>query len=345
MRNIKVDLRSDTVSTPCHAMRNAIARAELGDDVFGEDPTVNHLEETMADLTGFDRAVFMPTGTMSNGVAIRAQTAPGEEVICGSNSHVYVYENAQYATMGGLQMHRIDEAEDGSLPPEIVDSVLSRGDDQHFAPRTLVTMENTQNIMGGLVISQERKLELIDVCRRFGASLYLDGARAWHAAEALDLSLREVLSGYRMVSMCFSKALGCPAGSVLLCSAGDEKRVRYLRKQHGGGMRQAGILAAACLFALDHNLPQLSRTHKYARLLARGISQSTVLSLDDPNPQSNIVIAGTPEGKAQTVVDALASLEIGCLALSPSRLRFVTHLSLSESGVKYAADVLSAFGG
>lgn len=345
MRKLRVDLRSDTVSTPCHSMRNAMARAEVGDDVFGEDPSVNYLEEVVADMTGFDRAVFMPTGTMSNGVAIRAMSAQGDEVICGSSSHVYLYENAQYAAMGGIQMHRVDEDDSGTPPPDEVEELLSRGDDQHHAPRTLVTVENTQNIMGGLVMSQERKEQLLGVCRSRGVSLYLDGARAWHAAVALEITLSELLAGYRMVSMCFSKALGCPAGSILLCSGEDEKRVRFLRKQHGGGMRQAGILAAACLYALEHNLPHLERTHRFAKRLARGISRSSLLEPVNPEPRSNIVIAETPEGKAQAIAEALADLDIGCLALSPSSLRFVTHLSLSESGVKYAADVLSAFGG
>ncbi|OPL18502.1 MAG: hypothetical protein AVO35_04010 [Candidatus Aegiribacteria sp. MLS_C] len=345
MRYLRVDLRSDTVSTPCHSMRNAMARAEVGDDVFGEDPSVNHLEELVAEMTGFDRAVFMPTGTMSNGVAIRTIAAQGDEVICGSRSHVYVYENAQYAALGGIQMHRVDEDGSGSPPPKEVEELLSRGDDQHHAPRTLVTLEDTHNIMGGLVMPQERKEQLLGVCRARGVPLYLDGARAWHAAVTLDVTLRELLSGYRMVSMCFSKALGSPAGSILLCSDEDEKRVRFLRKQHGGGMRQAGILAAACIYALEHNLPHLERTHRYARSLARGISRSRLLKPVNPDPQSNIVIADTPEGKAQAIVEALADLDIGCLALSPSRLRFVTHLSLSVSGVKYAADILSAFGG
>ena len=345
MKRLRVDLRSDTVSVPCHAMRNAMARAKVGDDVFGEDPTVNHLEEVMAEFAGFERAVFMPTGTMSNGVAIRAQAAPGDEVICGSHSHVYIYENAQYAAMGGIQMHRIDEEEDGCPTPEMIKEALSRGDDQHFAPRTLVALENTQNVMGGLVIPEWKKREILDICRSNGVSLYLDGARAWHASAAMEITLSELLSGYRMVSMCFSKALGAPAGSILLCSSEDEKRVRFLRKQHGGGMRQAGILAAACLYALDHNFPQIQRTHKYAGQLAKGISRSKILKPENPEPDSNIVIAETPDGKANAVVEALESLEIGCLALSPSRLRFVTHLSLTESGVKYAADVLSTFGG
>ena len=345
MKRIKVDLRSDTVTTPGHAMRNAMARAEVGDDVFGEDPTVNHLEGVVAEMTGFDSAVFMPTGTMSNGVAIRALTSPGDEVICGSRSHVYLYERAQYAMLGGLQMHRIDESVSGCLPPAEVKKAVSRDIDQHFAPRTLVTLENTQNIMGGLVLPEIEVKEIADICGDSEVSVYLDGARVWHAISATGKTLREVLSVYRMVSMCFSKGLGCPVGSILVCSAEDEYEVRCLRKQHGGGMRQAGILAAPCLYALEHNLPQLSRTHGYAKQLARGIARSPILKMLNPDPQTNIVIAETPEGKAENIADALADLEIGCLALSPSMLRFVTHLSLSERSVKYAADVLSVFGG
>jgi threonine aldolase len=345
VKKIKVDLRSDTVSTPEHAMRNAMARAEVGDDVFGEDPTVNHLEGVVAEMTGFDSAVFMPTGTMSNGVAIRALTSPGDEVICGSRSHVYLYERAQYAMLGGLQMHRIDESDSGCLPPVEVERALSRGIDQHFAPRTLVTLENTHNVMGGLILPDIEVSEIKNICSDSEVSLYLDGARVWHVISATGKTLSEILSGYDMVSMCFSKGLGCPVGSILVCSTEDEDKVRFLRKQHGGGMRQAGILAAACLYALEHNLSQLSRTHRYAKQLAGGIARSPILKMLNPDTETNIVITETPEGKAEIIADALADLEIGCLALSPSILRFVTHLSLSERSVKYAADVLSAFGG
>jgi len=345
MKNIRVDLRSDTVSTPGHAMRNAMARAEVGDDVFGEDPTVNRLEATIAEMTGFTSAVFMPTGTMSNGVAVRALTSPGDEVICGSRSHVYLYERAQYAMLGGLQMHRIDETETGCLPQAKVEEALSRGTDQHFAPRTLVTLENTHNVMGGLILPDDDVNGIKDICSDRKISVYLDGARVWHVTAATGRTLKEVLRGYNMVSMCFSKGLGSPVGSILVCSAQYEDKVRCLRKQHGGGMRQAGILAAACLYALEHNLPVLSRTHQFAQILARGITRSPILKMLNPDPQTNIVIAETPQGKASVIADALADLEIGCLALTPSTLRFVTHLSLSERSVKYAADVLSAFGG
>lgn len=342
---VKVDLRSDTVSIPSHAMRNAMARAEVGDDVFGEDPTINRLEDIVAEMTGFDSAVFMPSGTMSNGVAIRALTSAGEEVISGSNSHVYLYERAQYAMLGGLQMHRIDENENGCIPPEEVEIALSRGKDQHFASRTLISLENTHNVMGGLIVPYETIRQIQTIAENYGASVYLDGARLWHVHAATGQSLTELVSGFRMVSMCFSKALGCPVGSILVCSSEDEEKVRFLRKQHGGGMRQAGILAAACIYALEHNLPLLAKTHHYAEILARGIRHSPVLELKREKADTNILIAQTPEGKSETVVEALASLEIGCLALDPSTVRFVTHLSLSERSVKYAADALSAFGG
>ncbi len=345
MKKLRVDLRSDTVSTPTHAMRNAMARAPVGDDVFGEDPTVNKLETTIAELCGFDAAVFVPTGTMANGVAIRAMTSPGDEVICGSNSHVYLYENAQYAALGGIQLHRVDENGNGCLPREEVTRLLSRPRDLHFAPRTLVTLENTHNILGGLVIPLEMKEELLAVCGKRGISTYLDGARAWHAKITQNVPLREILSGFRMASLCFSKALGCPAGSVVLCGKEDEERVRFLRKQHGGGMRQSGILAAACLYALDHNLPDLARTHRFAKRIADGILKSKILSSLNPEPDSNIVVAATPPGAAEAIVAALEGLEIGCLSLTPSKIRFVTHLSLTERDVKYAADILSAFGG
>ena len=345
MSSVRIDLRSDTVSTPDHAMRNAMARADVGDDVYGEDPTVNHLEETVAEMTGFQSAVFMPTGSMSNGVAIRAMTDPGDEIICGRKSHVHLYESAQYAVFGGLQMLAIEETPDGCLPLEVLKESLKRGYDRHYAPRTLVTLENTHNVMGGLVLDTEDMEAVRDICAEYAVSLYVDGARLWHADAAGAGSLSRLLMGCRMASMCFSKALGCPVGSILVCSRADEEKVRRLRKQQGGGMRQAGILAAACLYALEHNLPVLHRTAAYAETLARGIRRSSILTLENDPPDSNIIIARTPPGEAAQIAAALLELDIACLNLSPSTLRFVTHLSLSERSVKYAADVLAAFGG
>jgi threonine aldolase len=344
LKSFRVDLRSDTVSTPSHGMRVAMSRAEVGDDVYGEDPTVNRLESVAASMAGFPRAVFMASGTMANGVAVRTIAAPGDEVICGTRSHVYLYEGAQYAMLGGVQMHRMDEDPSGCLPPARLREALSRIPDDHTAPRTLVTLENTQNIMGGLVLPGEDVDAVIAAAAASGASVFLDGARLWHVHTATGTPLDRLTRGFRMVSMCFSKALGCPVGSVLLCSEADEPRVRRMRKCQGGGMRQAGILAAACLYALEHNLPDLPRTHRWAGLIAAAVRRSTVLELER-EVQTNIVLARTPKGRAAEVAEALGSLEIGCLDVTDSIVRFVTHLSLSERAVKYAADVISAFGG
>ena len=344
MKSFRVDLRSDTVSTPSHGMRVAMARAKVGDDVFGEDPTVNSLEALVASMAGFPRAVFMTSGTMANGVAIRSIAAPGDEVICGTRSHVYLYEGAQYAMLGGVQMHRMDEDPSGCLSPARLREMLSRIPDDHYAPRTLVTLENTHNIMGGLVLPQDDVDAVIAAASASGASVFLDGARLWHVHAATGAPLDSLTRGFRMVSMCFSKALGCPVGSVLLCSVEDEPRVRRLRKCQGGGMRQAGILAAACLYSLEHNLPDLRRTHHWAEIIAGGVRRSKVLELER-DVQTNIVLARTPKGRAGEVAEALGSLEIGCLDITDSIVRFVTHLSLSERSVKYAADVITAFGG
>ena len=332
------------MSTPCHGMRMAMTRAKVGDDVFGEDPSVNALEEAVASMAGFERAVFMASGTMANGVAIRSMASAGDEVLCGSSSHVYLYEGAQYAMLGGIQMHRMDEGEDGCLDPARTGEALSRIPDDHTAPRTVVALENTHNILGGLVLPQDRVRGVLSEAAATGASAFLDGARLWHAHVASELPLHRLTDGFRMVSMCFSKGLGCPVGSVLLCREADEPGVRRMRKCQGGGMRQAGILAAACLFALEHNLPDLTRTHRWADRIAEGVRNSRALELLR-EPRTNIVLAGTPRGRAAEMAEALGSLEIGCLALTDSMIRFVTHLSLTERSVRYAADVISAFGG
>ena len=345
MPEFRVDLRCDTVSVPSDSMRGVMARAEVGDDVFGEDPTINKLENLMAEMSGFDSAVFMPTGTMSNGVAVRAIASAGDEVICGSRSHVYLYEGAQYAASGGIQMHRIDEDADGCLPYDEVTEALSGRDDIHCAPRTLITLEDTHNIMGGLILPRRDIRRIQALADESDVSVYLDGARLWHVLCVNGQPLKNLVSGFRMVSLCFSKALGCPVGSILLCSEDDEERVRRLRKLQGGGMRQAGILAAACLYAIDNNLPRLRETHDYAAVLADGIVRSDILSIATGEVDTNIILMRVPEGRAQSVVSALEELEIGTLAISPSIVRLVTHISLEEKHVKYAADVLSAFGG
>ncbi len=345
MSRFRVDLRSDTLSVPSLGMRNAMAHAEVGDDVFGEDPSLNSLEERVAHLLGFEAAVFMPSGTMSNGVAVRVLAEPGDEVICGSRSHVYVYEGAQAALNGGIQMHRLDEGPDGLPAPPDIDAALARSSDIHFAPRRLVCLEDTHNTLGGRVIP----LDALEAVRKIagvrGAKLFLDGARLWHAAVAGKCDPKVICAGFSLVTVCFSKAMGCPVGSVLAGGRDEIGRARWFRKRHGGGMRQAGILAAACHYALDHNLRRLERTHVWAKSLARAASSSPLLSIDPERVETNIVIIETPGISAESVVSGLGALGIGSLALGPSSLRLVTHLSLAERDVRFAADILAAFGG
>jgi threonine aldolase len=341
----RVDLRSDTVSVPSLGMRNAIAHAEVGDDVYGEDPTVNTLEQRVAALLGFESSLFMVSGTMSNGVAARVLAEPGDEVLCGTSSHMYVYEGAQCAMNGGIQLHRMDEGPDGLPPREAVEAALSRGGDVHFAPRTLLCLENTHNILGGLMLPTKGVRDLQEMASARGVRLYLDGARLWHSAAALRVPMADLTSGFDMVSVCFSKAMGCPVGSVLAGSRDLVQRARWFRKRHGGGMRQAGILAAACIYALDHNLSQIEQTHRWAKSLARAAASSAIFEVDPEKVDTNIVILRTPGVSSTSVVSMLGGTGIGCLAVSPDSIRLVTHLSLTDRDIKFAADTLAAFGG
>ncbi len=341
----RVDLRSDTVTVPCHGMRQAMANAEVGDDVFGEDPSVNALEAETARRLGFPAALFMPTGTMSNGIAVRTLASPGDEVICGSRMHTYLYEGAQFALNGSIQMHRIDESENGVLPPARVKDALSREGDLHFANRSLLVLENTHNVLGGRILPEKVVGELISIAGTFGTRLYLDGARLWHAAEETGRSMKELCDGFDMVSVCFSKGMGCPVGSVLAGPRDLIDRARWLRKRMGGGMRQAGVLAAACIFALEHNLEKLPTTHRWATKLARAAGLSPVLTVKLEQVETNIVMLGTPELTAKSTVSALNGLGIGAIPVGPSTVRLVTHLSLSERDIQYAADALAVFGG
>lgn len=341
----RVDLRSDTVSVPSLGMRNAIAHAEVGDDVFGEDPTVNALEDRVAALLGFESAVFMVSGTMSNGVALRVLASPGDEAVCGTSSHIYLYEGAQCALNGGIQLHRLDEAPDGLLPAEAVEAALSRSNDLHFAPRTVLCLENTHNILGGLVLPVKGVQELQEIAAQRRVRLYLDGARLWHSSVALGLPVEDLTAGFDMVSVCFSKAMGCPVGSVLAGSRDMISRARWFRKRHGGGLRQAGLLAAACIYALDSNLSQIGQTHRWAKSLARAAASSALFEVDPDAVATNIVILRTPGVSSRSVVSMLEGTGIGCLAVGPDLIRLVTHLSLSDRDIRFAADTLAAFGG
>lgn len=333
-----LDLRSDTFSVPCPGMRRAIAEAEVGDDVFGEDPTINSLEARTAELLGKEAGLFVPSGTMGNGIGIRVLTSPGDQVICGSKSHVYNYEGGQFALNCALQMHRIDEDATGMPGLEQINSALSEKEDIHRAPKTLLALENTHNLLGGVAVPRGSIEEACTAARRRGLHTYLDGARLWHVQASGGGTLEELAAPFDMVSVCFSKALGAPVGSLLAGTREMVNRARWYRKRMGGGMRQAGILGAACQYALDHNLPRISRTHEYARQLASALTATGRFSPGTDPIETNIVFLKTEEGGADRAVSMLERIGIRVLALDGGSVRMVTHLSLDPHSVDLALE-------
>lgn len=337
------DLRSDTVSTPDEGMRHAMASAPVGDDVFGEDPSVNLLQERMADLLGKEAAVFVPTGTMANGISIRSLAAPGDEVICGARSHIFNFEGAQFALNGGIQLHPLPELSCGTPDPAAISALLARRDDIHNAPRTLVALENTHNMLGGVICSRDAVEGIQRSAYGAGVSLFLDGARLWHAAEPSGLG--QLASGFTMLSVCFSKALGCPVGSIVAGPRELVERARWYRKRMGGGMRQAGILAGGCLWALEHNLPRLAETHEMCAVLAGAVNRSKGLSCDPALHPTNILMAGVASGDARRAAHELGQEGVGVLPVGPATIRLVTHLSITERDLDHAVRVISSYGG
>ncbi len=339
----RCDLRSDTVSTPGAAMRIAMSRAPVGDDVFGEDPSVNTLERIAAELLGKEAAVFVPSGTMANGVAIRSMASPGDEVICGSASHVFNFEGAQFALNGGIQLHPLPELPSGTPDPETISFLLGGKADIHQAPRVLVALENTHNMLGGVICSEGSVAEIADLAESAGVSLYLDGARFWHSAPRDEL--RSLASRFTMLSVCFSKALGCPVGSLTAGPGELVQKARWYRKRMGGGMRQAGILAGACIWALEHNLPRLGETHEMLQTLLEAVERSPGLSCEAGAFPTNILMADVIEGTAEQAVAALGARGVGVLALGRGKIRMVTHLSLKAGDLRHGARVIESYGG
>jgi len=336
-----IDLRSDTITRPTAAMRRAMAEAEVGDDVFGDDPTVRRLEERFAGLFGKSAAVFVPSGTMANQLAIRAQTEPGDEVITHPESHVVHYESGAPAALSGVTL-RFADGPRGTFGAEAVRALI-RPRDPHYGPTALVTVENTHNRGGGRVwpIGQLRAVR--EECLRLGVRMHLDGARIWNAHAASGVSLAEYGSLTDTVSACFSKGLGAPVGSAL---AGDERtiaRARRFRKMFGGGMRQAGILAAACLHALDHHVERLAEDHAKARALAERLARVPGVTIDPAEVETNLVYFGVDPrvGGAEAVCARLGAAGVAVLSEGPHRVRAVTHLDVTADEVERAGEVMA----
>ncbi len=332
----RVDLRSDTVTVPTPEMRRAMAEAVVGDDVYGEDPTVNTLQTTVAELLGKEAALFMPSGSMTNQAAIAMHTSRGQEVICAEGSHIYEWELGMMAAFSGV-VPRFVPAPLGIPDPQQVRRAVRRS--IHQSPTGLISLENTHNKMGGTVIPLDVMHAIRAVADEEGLALHLDGARMANAAAALGVSLREVAAPFHSVSLCLSKGLGAPVGSVLAGSKADLVRAHRYRKMLGGGMRQAGVLAAAGLLALRDGPARLGEDHRRARKLAETlVSAGYAVNLDAV--QTNIVYATIPG--AQQKVSAWAEQGILASALDIDSVRFVLHYQIDDQMLERALGVLSA---
>ena len=328
-----VDLRSDTVTRPTPAMRRAIAEAEVGDDVFGDDPTVIELERRCAELAGKEAALYVPSGTMGNQLAVNALTTPGDEVVLEAESHIFLYEQGGMAANSGCLAHVVG-GERGVLPVDALTAALRSADDDHVARIALVCAENTHNRAGGAIVPLEKLRELAAAARERGLRVHLDGARLWNASVASGVPIATWAACADTVMMCFSKGLGAPIGSILVGDGGAIRKARRTRKRWGGGMRQVGILAAACLYALDHHVARLAEDHARARRLAAGIRTTGVHC---PEPDTNIVLAtlGPPLSPA-AVVQRLESRGVRMVPFGIGRIRAICHLDVDDAGIERA---------
>ncbi len=335
-----IDLRSDTVTRPTARMRAAMAEAEVGDDVYGEDPTVNALEARAAEIFGREAGLFVPTGTMGNQIAIRLHTTHGQEVLCEARAHLVDWELAMVAAFAGCQL-RTAHSEDGIFRWEHIRSLI--GPKIYYRQQPgLISLENTHNMAGGIVTPLPVFEEIWAGAREAGLPVHLDGARIFHAAVHLGISVRELTRGFDSVMFCLSKGLCAPVGSMLVGSAEFIEHARSVRKALGGGMRQAGILAAAGLIALEEMPERLHEDHENARILAERLAALPEVALDLHSVQSNIVIFTLRDKRdANAVVQALKARGVLAGAVGPHAVRFVTHHDVDRAACVHAARVAS----
>jgi threonine aldolase len=335
-----IDLRSDTVTKPTPAMREAMAQAEVGDDVFGDDPTVKELESETAALLGKEAALFTPSGTMANQLAIRSHTEPGDEILVEANAHIYYYEGGGPAALSGV-MCRCLEGRRGVFTGTDFEAAL-RPADQHFPRTRLVCVENTHNRGGGKIWSIEQLREVATSARKHSLQLHLDGARLWNASVATGIAEREYAALFDTVSVCFSKGLGAPVGSALVGSKALVARARRFRKMMGGGMRQAGVIAAGALFALRHHRARLTEDHANAKLLASGLAGVEGLEADPVEVETNMVRFRVKGMTAEQLVERLRARGVLVLAVGPDTIRAVTNLMVSPEDIEAAVRGVSA---
>jgi threonine aldolase len=333
-----VDLRSDTITKPTPAMREAMAAAEVGDDVFGEDPTVRELEAETAALLGKEAAMLTPSGTMANQLAVRSHTEPGDEILVEANAHLYIYEGGGPAALSGVTC-RCLEGQRGVFGAADVEAVL-RPPDSHFPRSRLVCMENTHNRGGGKIWPLEQVEEVAAMARRHGLSLHLDGARIWNAAVASGITERRWAAPFDTISVCFSKGLGAPVGSALVGSKAIVDRARRFRKMFGGGMRQAGIIAAGALYALRNHRARLTEDHANAKALAEGISGCKGLEVAPGEAETNMVRFRASKVPAKDFVERLRSRGVLVLPIDRVTIRAVTSLMVCADDIRRAVAII-----
>ncbi|MGI2336074.1 MAG: low-specificity L-threonine aldolase [Dehalogenimonas sp.] len=329
-----IDLRSDTITHPTAEMRRAMFEAEVGDDVFGEDPTVNRLEELSAEMTGKEAGLYTPSGTMSNLIAVLTHTRHGDEIILGERSHIFLNEGGGAAAFGGVSLKTIPNNADGTLDLELVEKAV-RGRNLHWPVSTLLCLENTHNFCGGAPISAEYTAAAGETARRHGLKVHLDGARIFNAAAALGVPVRELCAPADSVCLCLSKGLSAPVGSVLCGSNEFISRARKLRKMVGGGMRQAGVIAAAGIAALETMTERLAEDHQNARQLAEGLA--TIPGLKVATPQTNIVMFSLPGNDgAEDFVQRAAAAGVSLITIGRGQVRAVTHRMVTAADITEA---------
>ncbi|OGO05163.1 MAG: threonine aldolase [Chloroflexi bacterium RBG_13_56_8] len=336
-----IDLRSDTVTLPTPAMRKAMCDAELGDDVYGEDPTVNRLEEMTAERLGKEAALLVVSGTMGNLVSLLTHCGRGSEVIVGNKAHTFLYEQGGISALGSVHVHAIPNLPNGMLDPADVENAI-RGDNVHFPRSRVICLENTHNRCGGAVLSPGQMAIIKEIANRHGLALHLDGARIFNAAVALGIDVKEIAALADSVQFCFSKGLAAPVGSAICGSREFIQEARRNRKVVGGGMRQAGVIAAAAIVALEQMVDRLAEDHENARILAQGLAEIEGIEIDLASVQSNIVIFSLADlnVEAARVVEALWSEGVKMGAIDKTRIRAVTHYGIEREDITSA---LTAF--
>ena len=337
-----IDLRSDTVTQPTEDMRKAMLEAKVGDDVLGDDPTVIELQNKAAKILGKEAALYVPSGTMSNIVATRTHTSPGDEIVTEAHSHVYQYEGGAFAALSGCSV-AIIHAKNGLMTPEEVSNSIRKaeGSLSHYPNGSLVCVENTAQGGGGTVYPQETLDEICKVAREKDCKLHLDGARFFNAVVASNTDPARMVRDFDSVSICLSKGLGAPVGSVLVGSKKDLAQAHRWRKMFGGGMRQAGMMAAAGIYALENNIERLSEDHRRAKQFAEVVSEMPKFSIKTENIQSNIVFIGVGKGNTERIIGELAKYGIDILSTDDSTIRAVFHLHITDKDLEKAIEAFA----